>query len=504
MFYPKSLITKKVTDYKITFSAFQSGMNTEIDEGILPYKYAKSCYNYCIENGALKDGIGFEELTLPVSNDDIKTERKIIFEKNQEVKELWVYKYFNQKENVPDYKLLYYITDGTIRWLPIVNTYPYTFGLASIIYSQGVPKAVNYRLDGLDYMIFSSATDGMWKYTSSKMAEKVENGPSIVSMCLHYERLFAIIENGERNRLSFSANLDPTNWNESLDEGGFIDMQDERGPLNTVVSFNDYVYVFRDFGVAKLSAYGDQSSFSVSQLFISSSKIYGKSVCVCGDQIIFLARDGLHTFNGSSTNKLSLGIESLLNNVTNENCCAMYHNGKYYLACKLDFADDEKIGCESYGDGYINNALIELDLKTGDISVTRGVDICSMIVIDNGYFCKVVACFNGEHRFKIGQMTRDGKLFGIPLKKCWTTPKSNLSCPTKVKRIKEVLIKTKSACKIKITTEKKSKTYNISGSSKTQRLKTNIFGEQVEVSFISQTDEETEISCPQITIGVTS
>lgn len=504
MFYSKPLLTKKVTNYKVSFSAFQSGMNSEIDEGILPYKYAKSCYNYCIENGALKDGIGFESVKFPKSLDDLETEREILLEKNEQPKALWVYKYFDAKKNVSDYRLMFYITSGKIKWFQIITPYIYTFGMAGVLYSEGVPNAVNYRLNGVDYMIFSSATDGMWKYTAYKTAQKIENGPSIVSMCLHYERLFAIVENGERNRLSFSANLDPTNWNESLDEGGFIDMQDERGPLNCVVSFNDYVYVFRDFGVARVSAYGDQSSFSVSQLFVSSSKIYGKSVCVCGDQILFLARDGLHTFNGSTTSKLTLGIESLLKNVLNENCTALYHNGKYYLACKLNFNDDEKVGCENYSDGYVNNALIEYNLNTGEVSVSRGIDICSMVVVDNGYFCKVLACFNGEYRFKIGQMTRDGKLFGEPLKKCWVSPKSNLSYPTKMKRVKEVLVKTKSACKVKIETEKGYKIYNVVGSNKTQRLKTNVYGEQIEISFISQTTDTTEISCPQITIGVTA
>ena len=133
-------------------------------------------------------------------------------------------------------------------------------------------------------------------------------------------------------------------------------------PLNRVVSFNDYVYVFRDFGVARVSAYGDQTNFSVSQLFISSAKIYGNSVCVCGDRIMFLSRDGIMSFDGYTTQKLNLGIESLLINVTNENCSSLYYNGKYYLALKLNFDDGEQIGCESYNEGYINNAIIEVDL----------------------------------------------------------------------------------------------------------------------------------------------
>ena len=502
MFYYKTLLKKNVTDYKITFSAFASGMTSEVDEGILSYKYAKRCYNYKVESGALKDGIGFEPLTLPKSRDNPSDERTIVMEPGQKVEKMWLYTYFDQDKKQADYKILYY-NNGQIRWMNIYSISIYTGILASVIYNTSVPNAINYRLDGKDWIIFSSPTDGMWKYNVDYMAQRVENGPSLVSMCLHYERLFAILEDGERHRLTFSANLDPTNFNASLNEGGFIDMQDDRGRLIKVVSFNDYVYVFREFGVARVSAYGDQTTFSVTQLFASSSKIYANSICVCGDIILLLTRDGLYSFNGSTTSKITLGVESLFEGIVNEDCASVYHNGKYYLALRLNFDDGEKIGCENYADGYVNNAIIELDLKTGDISITRGVDVCSMLLVDDGEICKLLACFNGEHAKDIGQMTHDGKFFGTPLKKCWVSPKSNLGYPTQVKRIKEVFVKTKSPCEVKITTESTSKTFSLEGSNVTQRLRPNIFGEQVEVSFISES-KDTDISCPYITLGVTS
>lgn len=504
MFYKKQLVVKKVQDYKISFSAFASGMNTETDEGILPYKYAKNCYNFTVKNGALKNGIGFSLLKLPKTSTNLSDEREIQTLSSDDIKAVWVFRYFDQENNVPDYKILYYTTNGKIMRFDVFSNFPYVFDLASVLYPQSVPNAVNYKLNGKDYMIFSSKTDGMWIYTEGESAQQIENGPSIVSMCLHYERLFAIIENGEHNRLGFSASLDPTNFNQSLSEGGFIDMQDERGALNRVVSFNDYVYVFRDFGVSRVSAYGDQTNFSVSQLFVSSAKIYGNSVYVCGDKILLLTRDGIMSFDGYTTTKLNLGIEKLLQGVTNENCSSLYYNNKYYLALNLNFDDGEKVGCENYKDGYINNAILELDLKTGDVNISRGMDIRSMIVLDNGNLCKVVACFNGEFKNKLGELNHSGVFFGTPLKKCWTSPKSNLGYPTKTKRLKEVLIKTKTPCKVQVKTENTTKTFNISGSEKSQRKKINVFGEQMEVSFICDTAGDTEISCPQITIGVTS
>lgn len=93
--------------------------------------------------------------------------------------------------------------------------------------------------------------------------------------------------------------------------------------------------------------------------------------------------------------------------------------------------------------------------------------------------------------------------FGTPMKKCWVSPKSNLGYPTQTKRIKEIFIKTKSPCLVKVTTENTSKTFTVKGKDVTQRIRPNVFGEQVEVSFISQA-QETDISCPYIIMGVTS
>ena len=81
MFYSKKLITKKVSTYKLNFTAFSNTMNTEIDDAILPHKYAKLSYNFKVANGALSTGIGFEELTLPTDYNTTENQRQIRLEK---------------------------------------------------------------------------------------------------------------------------------------------------------------------------------------------------------------------------------------------------------------------------------------------------------------------------------------------------------------------------------------------------------------------------------------
>lgn len=500
MFYPKLNPKKSVTNARVSFTSFENSMNTEIDEALLPYKTAKMSYNFNVKNGALKNGHGFTELALP--KNDITNERIIIPPKSP-VKKLWHYKNYNLEDGRAYDELVMYCENGEIHSCLLIADSPLTGKILDPVLSTAVPNAVNYRLNSEDCLIFSSESDGMWKYCQNKVVEKIENSPHIISMCLHYERLFAVV-GGERNRLAFSANLDPTDWTEDLSSGGFIEMQDERGGLKKVISYNDYIYVFRDFGVARISAYGDQTDFSVSQLFKSSVKLYGDTVTLCGNQVLLLARDGIHKFDGYSTKKLDLGIDALFDGVENENACGLYYHNKFYLACRLNFNDGERVGCESYDGGFVNNALIEIDLTTNELNITRGIDISSMLALDDGNFTKVIASFNGKYKGKIGELTNDGKIFGEVLPKKWVSPKSHMGEPTKIKHLKECLIKSKANCKLCISTDKESKEFNIYSSPNSQRIKLNIHGEQIEVGFMTTEDGDTEISCPIITVGITN
>lgn len=500
MFYAKTNLKKKVTNAKITFTNFENSMDTEVDDALLPYKTAKMSYNFNVKNGALKNGYGFKDLALPCWKKE--GERKMV-PPSSPVKKIWHYKCydFDEKKNYDE--MVLFCENGELHTGLFISDNPYFAKIYEGLDSSSIPNAINYRLNSVDTLILSSNVDGMLTYVQNDMVRQVENAPHIKSMCLHYERLFAVAGE-ERNRLSYSANLDPTNWSEDLSSGGFIEMQDERGGLNKVISFNDYVYVFRDFGVAKVSAYGDQTEFSVSQLFVSSVKLYGDTVTLCGNKVLLLARDGIHTFDGYSTSKLNLGIDKLFEGVENDNAVGLYYNNKYFLALKLNFNDGEMVGCENYKDGYVNNALIVLDLSTNELSITRGVDICSMQAVDDGTFSKVIACFNGEYKNRLGELDNSGKIFETVLPKKWISPKSNMGYPTKIKHIKECLIKSKTPCKVFISTEKQKKEFFVEGKEISQRVKLNVFGEQIEVGFEVNDDGETDISCPQISVGITN
>lgn len=113
----------------------------------------------------------------------------------------------------------------------------------------------------------------------------VEDAPPVTSMCAHGERLFLTDADGDA--VWFSDDFDPANWNVSLSEAGFIDFGGAGGRVLKAVSFGGYVYVFKSYGISKVYAYGEQNSFSASEIFVSSGKIRGDSITVCGNCILF-------------------------------------------------------------------------------------------------------------------------------------------------------------------------------------------------------------------------
>lgn len=506
MFKQKRMLLKKSKTYNLTFSSFASGMNDSIDENILPLRFAKKLYNFTIKNGALKSGLGISQLVLPRYYNDNFTSQRVIppFDQDEGVQNLWHFPYYSNINGKMYHILLFHGEGGGIYYMLSVvpyHSFSYLFPIDNFQF-DGEVSAMNYRLDGEDVMIFVVAKEEKIVVSRPELLNTViENAPKLISICKHYERLFAILE-GDRKTLMFSANLDPTNWNAELDEGGFIQMYDERGQLLKLVSFNDYIYVFREFGITKVSAYGDQESFSVSHLAVSSSKIFPDSITCCGDIVFYLAEDGIHTFDGYNSNKLNLNIESLFVGENNDNCRGLFHNNKYYLACRLNFDDNNLVGCESHSTGYINNALIEYDITSGDLNILRGVDIKNMCTYNDYCFNKAVCCFNGVYKSYFGEISDTGKYFNEVLQKSWVSPYSNLGYPNKFKIIKEVILKTEGDIKIKIKTNIEEKEYSARGKRSTQRIKTNVCGELVQITFTSEKDTPVNISSPQLTVVV--
>ena len=174
----------------------------------MPYKYAKLTYNYSFKNGALKTGLGFGKLYLPKYYDKDDEREMEFINLPEQVKKIWLFPFYYNAKSAKAWLLLF-SADNSIYYSQLVSINPYYMNIDERIEFTSDTNALYYNVDGDDVMLITSATDGMYVFHPSTYRNINTTAPRIISMCRHYERVFAI-EEGKRNKLLFSANLDPT------------------------------------------------------------------------------------------------------------------------------------------------------------------------------------------------------------------------------------------------------------------------------------------------------
>lgn len=480
--------------YKLKLSSFEAGLGGS-DENIMPFKYAKETYNFNQIGGNLKTGIGFSAFLKYFCSPDYLEQFNEKFSELGKIEGVWHFKKYNQTLGKREDKLIF-INDSLQTYYIDFATNNVAFNRVYSLAFTSKPVAVNYRLEGKDVIIFSSETDNMVVWDGENPAYSVLDAPKISSMALHYERLFVTV-NGEKNSVWFSDDLDPTNWTVSLDEAGFIQMVDERGALQKVVSFNDYLYVFREQGISRITAYANQENFSVSHLFVSSSKIYRDSVCICGDRILFLASDGIYIFDGYETTKILPAISKKLEGLNNNTSYACYYNGKYYLACKFNFEENPAFQ-ESETE---NNALFEIDVSKLTVNIARGVSVNFLSGIVSDFFTGVLAAVKSASGRTLVVIDNSGKLFGNVLSKCWQSTFSDMGYPSSKKIIRQIVLTSASPVDVIVKNEKDETRLHFSGGG-VPEIK-HLVKSGMRFSFrIESQSEQTEISNVEISVKV--
>lgn len=484
------------TTLTLSLPSFENGLNTYLDENLTNMQYAINLENFSFSDGALKNGIGFESFLDAICDSETLTTLKNSLSAIGSIVRVFHFYKYSQETNSREDKLILVNSSYSLYYINLFGE----IGLNSLknISFTSLPVAVRYRLNGEDVIILSSETDNMVVWDGVSDPYEVLDAPKISSMALHYERLFATVD-GEKNSVWFSDDLDPTNWSMSLDEAGFIELIDERGALLKVVSFLDYIYIFREYGISRLTAYGDQASFSVSNLFVSSGKIYANSVCVCGDKILFLARDGLYRFDGVDTTKILSSLDNNLINVDNQNASACYFNGSYYLACKFKFMKDED-DCENQN---LSNALLEIDVVSGKLkNITHGVNISYITTISIESVSGVIALAKQltENAFSLTILSKSASFLQNKLKKVWQSPTTCLNNTGNKKTLKKIYLETKGDISLFIIHGSKEIEYKFSGSILPQKKRVNIpinnFAFRIE-----STDENCKIQNLQFEFG---
>lgn len=495
MFYKKTSNNFKTKNLQISIDDFSKGLNFSVSENILNPNYSVNSYNFSFNKGALTESYGFKALTAPESNSNDTTFLVPVMplEKDDlQLVDTWYFKFFHPTYNQRRDKLIVLGIDNQIYFMNLIEEYPSIDGYNLYTLSERPTCIMNYKINDADYNVICSESDGIIIWDGINTPQKMTSAPKASSICVHDGRIFCTVD-GDRSYIRYTSG-DQLNIQgfmaSAADENGGKIVFGDNSKVNKVLSFMGYLYAFKDFGIAKITTYKDSVDFDIKNLSNSGNKIYEKTICICGDKIFMLTKDGITSFNGVSSELLNIEVNKLFDGVINPYAIACFHSGKYYLACRLNFQDGETVGCEALSGVTIkNNAVIVIDVETLKYEVVRGVDLSSLTSIQYETMDKIVICSNNWKVNQLIEFDRSGKFYNNVLKKVWNSPLTDLGYSDKVKLVKSFSVLSYYDCKITIYTENKEKTYNVVGKKTMNKIRVNLKGKQVGIKIESVSEK---------------
>lgn len=475
---------REVRTYKKRIRLGFDGIVNSQDEAVLGLEYAKSCQNFAFEKGVINGKIGVDTASGYYAFPSVDRHAYPTFASDKRIVKTFHYRKILGKTKYSDDRLVAILADGSV-WYTTMFSEASKWTQLVDFYLTGDVEGVSYNYKSNDVLLMSSSDDGLFIVNDSTVTY-CTNAPKFTSIAVHNERVFGTV-NGVSNQVWFSDDFDPANWKVSPTEAGYISFADDLGKAIKVVSFLNYLYVFRDYGIFRLTAYGDQNDFIMKKVFTDTGRIYKDTIVLCGDSIIFLAEDGLYAFNGYETTRIGKELPQISGK---NKACGGYLDGNYFLSCSLK---DES--------GNLVGALVRYDLKTRTISLLMGVQITGMcpVKVHNGS-C-LVFTLDGDFANRLGQAAENGKVFSTATKKVYKSPENILSAPS-IKTVRSVSFVSKYPLTLRLVADGKKSEYKVQGKNEMQTVACEKSGSVI--SFEIETNEQNAYVSPLIvTLDVT-
>jgi len=437
--------------------------------GVLDMAYTDKAYNFAFENGALTGGIGIDPAAGYYAAPIAARHNYPEIPGGRGLKDVFLYRRLTAA-GVHDDRLIAQTVNGHFYYTSVFKTDSW-HELPEIIITKDV-WTVNYNYNGDDVLLLTSGRDKLiiLNDTTPKMCM---NTPKFTSLAVHNERVYGSF-NGSKPQVWFSDDFNPVNWNVSSGEAGYINFSDECGEVLKVVSFLNYLYVIREYGIFRLTAYGDQSEFLLKKVFTDTGRIVKSSIEVCGDKIIFYAEDGLFAFDGYVVSR----IAGEMPKVSRKHIMSgAYLDGCYYLACCI-WEDSEE-----------NNAIVRYNLRDKSLSVLYGYSVRTLksVRVHNG--AQVLCVFAlGDDITKLGMMSESGKVMNVPTQKRYISPYGTLNSSA-LKTVRSVSLLTTSALTLRVILDGKQYDYQVRGSETMQTVAVEKCGGRIGFELICDSAE---------------
>ena len=403
---------KYVKTYKKRIRVGFDGIVNSSDESVTGLAYAKSCHNFAFEKGVINGKIGIDPASGYYVFPSLIRHEYPTFATDKKIVNVFHYRKLSDSFKRSDDRLVVVLADTSVWYTSMFKQD--TWHQFENFYLSGSPDAVNYNYKSNDVLLVSSCDDGLF-IVNDHVVSYCSNAPKFSSIAVHNERVFGTVS-GVNNQVWFSDDFDPSNWKVSPTAGGYINFADDLGSAIKVVSFLNYLYVFRDYGILRLTAYGDQNDFIMKKVFTDTGRIYKDSIVLCGDKIMFCAEDGVYAFDGYDAVRVGKEFPIISDK---RFVCGGYLENKYYLGCRLDEIESEN-----------NNAVVVFDTETKDVSVLSGVQVSSFCSVKSANGSDVICTFGDGNKHRLGMISKSGKLFGAATEKVYESPETTLGSPT--------------------------------------------------------------------------
>ena len=449
MFNSKTIRPLKTHKKRIRICNFKQ-MDNKTNELLLDYSTPKYMQNLHLDNGKLTSGLGLQSA-------EISFKSTVSFKlpnlpTGVTAEQLFVYYRYDRVLNIADNRLIIRSSTGEFYEASISKPSK-EFNLIPTIKSQVDVFAINYRYNNEDLIMFCSKNLNLTVYNGSAI-NVISEAPQITSITAHYNRVF-VSTYGEGD-VWFSDDYNPFNWNVSLNEAGYIKFSDKLGKTLKVLSYNDYVYIFREHGIYRLNAIGDQKDFELVKVLEINGKIYANSICQVMDKIVFVTNVGMMIFDGY-TAKLIQTNNLETTKILDEKLVASNFNNYYilaYIGTNFDAGD-----CANK-----NNRVLVYDTLKDILEINKGISILDIVPIRVNNTSNNLVLLNNNTSSKIYMLNFDGKVDNKGLMYRFETVNSYLSNLDKIKYIRNVKIFSKYDTTLTINIDGIKYEYNVKGS----------------------------------------
>ncbi len=394
----KSVLQKKVRRKEVFFDGFSVG-----DSGKAGSLIASSSKNCVANGGALKRSVGTQlhriDGTAVLVSETINAEMFLTWDTDENG---------NKRERIG------YISEANE---PCIFTGKWdTFMPMTTVRGEGAIVPAMEK-DGKCKTIFVGAT-GVW-YLSEDNLVKCADIACQAAGCFGMGRVFSATND---YYLVYSAPFEPTNFEESVEDGGKIALRHDFGKIVAMTMLKNRLCVLYENGISMLEVGGGARSFVRKDVEYSGGKILGKTLCVgnvLGEKAYFMAEDGVYAFDGTKLEKICKNLPIRAQEAKGEGSAVI--EGAYYVTFKdLDGAwktygvDLESgLGYETFYMRSLAHArgrsmcrhLLGVHLLSGVVDLPYGEEACFTLAKTNfsvaGEKTLIALRFSGKGEFDV-------------------------------------------------------------------------------------------------------